>query len=379
MNEFKIRNGLIVVGNETVTGSITATGPVSASFFYGTASWAVSASWAPTNFVGGTISTGSTYPITASWALNTLQSNISTASLFASQSNFAVSASWASSSFSASYFSGSGTGSFSGLFYGAFTGSVFGTASQSVSASWAPVQFVGGTMATGSTYPITASWAGFSLQSNIATSSLFASQSVFSVSSSWASSSLTASVSPYAVASTSAPYYIPLVASTGSQAQGEYLTSSLFFNPALGSLVAPSITASLFGTASQAISASWSPVQFVGGTMVTGSTYPITSSWAVFSGQASVASSSLFASQSNFSTGSVSASFVGVSSTSLNQNYFVALIGSGSVVPNYQSINTSGVGTGLVYNPALQSLTIQSVTGSLWGKQCFGVWNHWNC
>ena len=176
------------------TGSFTG---VYSGTLSGTASQAVSASWAPGG--GTSLTTGSSYPITSSWAFNTLQSNIATSSLFASQSNFSVSSSWASSSLSASYISGSGTGSFYGTFTGTHSGSLFGTSSQAASASYVAsasyYPFIGGTLSTGSTYPITASWA------NNAASGLYASQSQWSISSSFASSSISASLSQVALLS----------------------------------------------------------------------------------------------------------------------------------------------------------------------------------
>ena len=244
-------NGL---GTGSFTGSFV--GILTGTSSYATsASYSTSASYAPSS--GTSLTTGSTYPVTASWSVLSIQSNISTSSLFASQSNFSVSASWASGSLSASYISGSGTGSFYGLFVGVHSGSLIGTASQATSASWSPVQFVGGTMSTGSTFPITASWAIFGVQTSIATSSLFASQSSFSVSSSWASGSLSSS-------------YI-----SGSGTGSFY---GLFVGAHSGSLVGTSSQAT---SASYAFSSSWSPVQFIGGTMSTGSTFPITASWSV--------------------------------------------------------------------------------------------------
>ncbi len=76
------------------------------------------------------------------------------------------------------------------------TGSLFGTASNAVSASWAPSGANGTTLVTASTYQVTASWANNTLASNtaaVATSASFASASISSNTSTSASFSQTAS------------------------------------------------------------------------------------------------------------------------------------------------------------------------------------------
>jgi hypothetical protein len=109
-NELKVKNGLIVVGNISSSAIISGS-QISASGFFGTSSWAA-------NAVAAQTATTATTSATASYA---------------------------------TYLTGSATAS------------LFGTArwsSFSISASWAPGSGQSGTtLFTGSTYPITASWA----------------------------------------------------------------------------------------------------------------------------------------------------------------------------------------------------------------------------
>lgn len=184
---------------------------------------------------GTTLNTGSTYPITASWA---------------------ISASWAP-----------GTGGSSLI-----TGSLVPiTSSQSVSSS----------------YTITASWAQLSGQS---------------VSSSWSNTSLSTSVVNVLITASNLNYYVPFV--TTNSFQPVYIDpSSIYYNPGTDTLTvnivsASFISASLFGTASwssnsittsfsntasYSVSSSISNSSSFAATypreLATGSTYQITSSW----------------------------------------------------------------------------------------------------
>ena len=155
-----------------------------------TASSAISASWAPSGGGGGTtLITGSTYQITSSWTNNITSSGIignitsfssswSSQSLSASYAPFtdnpnAVSASWASSSISSSYITASNIdGIVSSASYantasyisssnidGIITAISASWASSSISASYAPSSGGDTSLTTGSTYPITSSWA----------------------------------------------------------------------------------------------------------------------------------------------------------------------------------------------------------------------------
>jgi hypothetical protein len=139
-----------------------ATNALSTSYFSGSitglvpsASYATSASWAP-SFA---LVSGSIYPITASWALNSL---VSQNSFYASSSNVSFTTTWASSS---------------------VVGLSTKIASSSIYASSSVVAF-------------TSTWASSSvvgLSTKIASSSIYASSSVVSTYAGWASSSLTAS------------------------------------------------------------------------------------------------------------------------------------------------------------------------------------------
>jgi hypothetical protein len=123
--------GFIVSGSLVVTSSITSSQILGTSSFARSSSYAVSASYAQNGGSGGSLTTGSTYPITASWALDAISSSYSlsssraqstisssyalsssysifaeTASLSVTQSHvviFELSSSFASSSISASY------------------------------------------------------------------------------------------------------------------------------------------------------------------------------------------------------------------------------------------------------------------------------------
>jgi mating pheromone-induced death protein 2 len=131
-----------------------------------TASWAISASWAP---AATSLSTGSTIPVTASWAITasfTLISGTSISASWSSQSIASISSSWASSSYTASFLT-SGT--------------------YSITSSWAIISLtsISSSWTSQSLTTLSASWASRSLSSD------------FSVSSSWSSQSLSSSFSSY--------------------------------------------------------------------------------------------------------------------------------------------------------------------------------------
>lgn len=129
-------NTVTINTNTTVTGNVTATrfiGTADTASVALSASNAVSASWAPVQ--AGSMSTGSSYPITASQA---------------------VSASWArSASFAPPTPGTMATASFYPISASQATTASYATFA--ISSSWAPP--TPGTMNTGSSYPITASWA----------------------------------------------------------------------------------------------------------------------------------------------------------------------------------------------------------------------------
>lgn len=105
---------------------------------------------------GTSLSTGSTYPFTASWALNTVGgsgASLGTGSTYPITASRAISSSFAQSALSSSYALNSIQGTTLG------TGSTYPfTSSQAISASWAPSTGGSTLLSTGSTYPITSSW-----------------------------------------------------------------------------------------------------------------------------------------------------------------------------------------------------------------------------
>jgi len=187
-----------------------------------TASWAVSASWAPGSSPGTTIYTGSTYPITASWAFNAQQAVsssyssfamtalISDVSLMSDTASIAVfaetadSASWASSSISASFAARAGTASFalnagSGGTTIVTSSLVPITASWAISASWAPGSDAGSSVSSSwasqsfsSSYSEKAGTASFALNAGSGGTTIVTS-SLVPITASWSQNSLTAS------------------------------------------------------------------------------------------------------------------------------------------------------------------------------------------
>jgi len=210
-----------------------------------------------TIFVFSTASLGFTASLTSSGTSSWASSSISS-----SYANYADSASVA---ISASYAPSSGGGATLA------TGSTYPiTASWAISASWAPSSGGGTTLTTGSTYPITASWSQ--------TSSLALSSSAIYLSAS----------------ATNSPLSIVFATNSGS---GQTLlvdaSNGITYNSSTDVFVvtnisASQITASFTGSltgiatsASYALSASYAPSSGGGGGLTTGSTYQITSSWAV--------------------------------------------------------------------------------------------------
>jgi hypothetical protein len=192
---------------------------------------------------GTTLGTGSTYPITSSWAINTVNG-------------------------------GSGTTLGTGSTYPI-------TASSAISASWAPSGGGGGTtLITGSTYQITSSWTN-----NITSSGIIG--NITSFSSSWSSQSLSASYAPFtdnpnAVSASWASSSISSSYITASNIDG-IVSSASYANTASyisSSNIDGIITAISASWASSSISASYAPSSGGDTSLTTGSTYPITSSWA---------------------------------------------------------------------------------------------------
>jgi hypothetical protein len=143
--------------------------------------------------IGATLSTSSTYPFTASWAINTVNGSsgttLSTGSTYPFTSSQAISSSYSLSS------------------------------SFALSASWAPSVGGGITLGTGSTYPFTSSWSI---------------NSIYNLSSSYASSSLSSSYSLTSSYSFSSSY----VLSSSYTLSSSYSFSSSY---ALSASWAPSV------------------------------------------------------------------------------------------------------------------------------------------
>ena len=165
-------------------------------------SYALTASYALNGGSGGTtLTTGSTYPITASWSNNSLTAsyyggNVTSASYALSASfaptNTNITASWSNNSLTSSYINLAQSASYYG-------GSVT-SASYSLTASYA-LSGGGTTLTTGSTYPITASWSNNSISSSYALNggTTLTTGSVYPITSSWSNNSTTASYALYAV------------------------------------------------------------------------------------------------------------------------------------------------------------------------------------
>jgi len=216
---------------------------------------------------GTSLTTGSTYPITASWATNAINWNSSSVvtlintkqNTIATGSLLPVTSSWATNWNSASVITLIGTKQNT-----IATGSLLPvTASWAISASWAP-STSGTSLTTGSTYPITASWA---------TNATNATKVYLT--------DLSSAEDTYYFIIGNATGYHDIGYNTGIYCD---VLSNTFVAPTVSSttvtatsVVASKITGSLQGTASWAINV----VNGGSGTsLTTGSTYPITASWA---------------------------------------------------------------------------------------------------
>lgn len=144
-----------------------------------------------------------------------------------------------------------------------FTGSLFGTASQAVSASWAPVNATSSyaLQSLSSSYALTASFA-----SNVPATASYALQALsasFATSASFASSALTASYVLNAVSSS----FATSASRATSASTASFVTASNVFGPFGSNSV---LTASFATTASFALNAS-STFPFTGSARITGS------------------------------------------------------------------------------------------------------------
>jgi hypothetical protein len=193
----------------TLTASYVSSSNIYGNIYALSSSWAsrsLSASYAPVEPAYSSsivnilatkqddLVTGSRYPITSSWSLNSIVSNTS---LYASQSQWAVSSSWASRSLSASYLP---------------VGTYPITSSWSLTAS-----YVSSSNIYGNIYALSASWASRSLSASYANTASWAINAFWassSLSSSWASQSLSSSyaeTASYAYTASYALNYTPQI------------------------------------------------------------------------------------------------------------------------------------------------------------------------
>ena len=239
-------------------------------------------------------STSSSYSNTSSIALNAISSSYgltSSYSLFANNSNNSSTSTSASYSSTASVALNALTSSYINVATNAVSSSYASTASISVSSSFATTSSynlnsisssysltasfaanAGSSLSTGSTYPITASWSNNSISSSYST---------FAVSSTSATSANTATSASYATvasSSTSATTANSATSASYSLSSSYSVNSTTAISSSFASTasyVANSVSSSYALTASYALNAGGG-----GTTLTTGSTYPITSSWA---------------------------------------------------------------------------------------------------
>jgi hypothetical protein len=251
-------------------------------------SYALTASYALNSSGGGTtLTTGSTYPITSSWANNVTSASYSLTASYAlnggsggttltTGSTYPITASWSNNSISSSYVL---------------------TASYALNSSGG-----GTTLTTGSSYPITSSWSNNATSASYALNSgtTLTTGSTYPITSSWSNNSVSSS---YAINSTSSS-----LSSTAS-----YVLNSI--------------------SASYSLTSSYSLNGGSGGTtLTTGSTYPITSSWAnnVISSSYSLTSSNIVGGTTNYIPLWTNATSLGSSTIYQNSNN----IGIGTTSPN---------------------------------------------
>ena len=206
----------------------------------------------------------SSYAATASISFTAVSSSFSNTSSLANTASYvlnSVSSSFASTS---SYSLNSVSSSYSNV------ANTATSASYSLSASYAPGG--GTTLTTGSTYPITSSWSTNAISSSFAT---------FAVSATSATSANSANTATSASYSLSSSYSVNSTTATSSSFAS---TSSYNLNSISSSFSNNALTASYVEnsvSSSYALTASFSLNSGGGGTtLTTGSTYPITSSWA---------------------------------------------------------------------------------------------------
>ena len=297
------------IGNEIVSGSVIVTNGITGSL-YGTSSYSLN-----------TIS--SSYALTASYSNTSIYSNTSTSSSYALSASYApidtnITVSWSSNSSTASYVVTAQTASYYG-------GSVI-SSSYALTASFALNGGGGGTtLTTGSTYPITSSWSNNVISSSYSLTASYWSGSI--ISSSYSLSSISASYAP----------------------TDTNITASWSLN---------SLTASYYGgnaeSASYAQTASYASNTF---SLTTGSTYPITSSWANNSNSSSYSNNSTSASYAPTNANITASYFDGsVISSSYALTASFALNGGGSNILDW-------TGSNFVSNTTTQSIAAFNTSG----------------
>jgi hypothetical protein len=186
----------INVFNSAISASrgINVTGGGVTGSFLGTASFAISASYALNGGGGASLGTGSTYPITSSWATNAISTSVTTFS--ASTDNYISFISGAVTKATIGFGTAASTAFSISSSTIQFTGSVLGIISSSF-ATTASFALNGGgagtSLGTGSTYPITSSWATNALTASLAVTTSYQQITSLTTSSSYASSSASSS------------------------------------------------------------------------------------------------------------------------------------------------------------------------------------------
>ena len=298
--------------NLHVAGNISASS-VTASFFAGTASWAdnaftasfapssttasyvsassidgtpqvaLSASWASQSNVtvtssfsttasyalnggGSTLTTGSDYPITASWADNAVSASYAPGNP-AISSSYAITASWA---------------------YTTTTADFAALAGQAITASFAYSTFAQGAVSASNSNTASVAFIAYN-----ATTASYASSSISSSNATTSSYALSSSISSNAVTASFA-----LTASLALNGGTTLVTGSTYpITASWAQTASIAITSSFSNTASYALNS--------GTSLTTGSTYPITASWANTASFALTASSLLGVTGSFLVTGSI--------------------------------------------------------------------------
>jgi hypothetical protein len=351
-----ISRSLIVTTGATVDFSQTSvTGIVSASYAISTSYWNSSSIASELNERQYNIATGSTLPVTSSWASNSISST------------------------SASYWNSSSVATRIDTLYTNKQNNLATGSTIPITASWVEnIPFQDGRMDTGSSYPITSSWAINAISSSYWNSSSVASElnerqhniatgSTLPITSSWSENAISAVSASYWNSSSVATRIDTLFSnkqnnlSTGSTIP---VTSSWATN------AISSTSASYWNSSSVAtrIDTLFSNKQ---NNIATGSTFPITSSWATFTETASITSvSASYISGSITFSGKQSGYFPiwvndtlsPTSSLQVSASFIVMNQGSGSVVGSYGALASWTVKGSTVSLVAAKNTTINRLS-----------------